>query len=157
MAKLTYQERKRLHKSSFAIPERDAYPIEDESHAIRALGRVATNGTPGEKERVRLAVALHYPHLSHIASYVHPMQVQDRTRNKTVTIYVVRILQYGKWVDYKVYQTPRAANTKCLRINRLNKPDSRGRLSGSYRKSELRQQQAQTGGVNTVVAFQFYE
>lgn len=61
MARLTAKERNALPKSSFAIPEQRAYPIHNESHARDALARVAANGTPDEKRRVRAAVHRRYP------------------------------------------------------------------------------------------------
>ncbi len=61
MARLTYQQRKRLPTSVFAIPERRAYPIHDRAHARNALARVSQHGTPEEKRRVRMAVARRFP------------------------------------------------------------------------------------------------
>lgn len=61
MAKLTTRKRKRLKKSSFAIPSKRAYPIMDRAHAISALSRVAQHGTPTEKAQVRRAVHRKYP------------------------------------------------------------------------------------------------
>lgn len=57
MAKLNKKKRDALPDSAFAIPEKRAYPINDKSHADNALARVAQNGTPEEKRRVRAAVA----------------------------------------------------------------------------------------------------
>ena len=62
MAKLTYKQRKRLRKSSFALPGR-RYPIHDIAHARNALARVAQHGTPSERARVRAAVCKKYPSL----------------------------------------------------------------------------------------------
>lgn len=63
--KLSTAERKRIPKSSFAIPEKapdsGSYPINDKAHARNALSRVAQHGTPEEKARVRRAVAAKYP------------------------------------------------------------------------------------------------
>lgn len=58
--KLTSEQRKRLKKSSFALPG-GRYPIEDASHARNALSRVAQNGTPAEKAKVRAAVKRKFP------------------------------------------------------------------------------------------------
>lgn len=67
MAKLTTKKRKRLKKSSFAIPSKSpgsgSYPIPDISHARNALARVAQHGTPSEKKRVRAKVHKKYPSL----------------------------------------------------------------------------------------------
>ncbi len=70
MAKLTYQKRKEMPKSDFAIPSqkskknpagKGAYPIEDKNHARNALSRVSQFGTPAEKAAVRSKVAKKYP------------------------------------------------------------------------------------------------
>jgi hypothetical protein len=61
MAKLTSKKRHSLPESSFAIPEKRAYPIHDESHARNALARVSQHGSPSEKRRVRAAVRKRYP------------------------------------------------------------------------------------------------
>lgn len=57
-AKLDSKARNKLPSSSFAIPEKRAYPIHDESHARNALARAA--GKP-EEGRVRAAVKKRYP------------------------------------------------------------------------------------------------
>lgn len=61
MAELTTKKRKSLPKESFAIPETRRYPIHDRAHAANALARVAQNGTPEEKARVKAAVCRRYP------------------------------------------------------------------------------------------------
>lgn len=61
MAKLTPKKRKALPKSSFAVPEKDGYPIHDKAHARNALSRVAQHGTPAEKAKVKSAVKRKYP------------------------------------------------------------------------------------------------
>jgi len=63
LAKLTSKKRKRLKSSSFAIPSKRKYPINDISHARNALARVAQHGTPSEKAQVRKAVYKKYPSL----------------------------------------------------------------------------------------------
>jgi hypothetical protein len=55
--------RKKLKKSSFALPEEEKYPIPDIEHARNALARVAQHGTAGEKKKVRAAVEKKYPSL----------------------------------------------------------------------------------------------
>jgi hypothetical protein len=62
MAKLTSQQRKSLPDSAFALPGR-RYPIQDPAHARNALDRVAQNGTPAEKAKVRAAVKRKYPNI----------------------------------------------------------------------------------------------
>lgn len=62
-AELTTKGRNKLKKSSFAIPEQRAYPINDLAHARNALDRVAQNGSPAEQARVRKAVYAKYPAL----------------------------------------------------------------------------------------------
>lgn len=71
MSTLTSSERDRLPSSEFAIPERRAYPIENREHAINALARVAQNGTPSEKTRVRNAVYRRYPDLKRAHQRLH--------------------------------------------------------------------------------------
>ncbi len=65
MARLSYQQRKSLPRSEYAIPERapgpGSYPIPDRAHARNALARVSAYGTPQEKRRVRMAVARRFP------------------------------------------------------------------------------------------------
>lgn len=66
MAKLSYEHRKHMKKSSFAVPsEREGgkggYPIEDKSHARNALARVSQFGSPSEKAEVREKVHKKYP------------------------------------------------------------------------------------------------
>ena len=63
MAKLTTRKRKGLPKTSFAIPEKRKYPINDREHAANALARVTASGTPLEKAKVRKAVCKRYPTL----------------------------------------------------------------------------------------------
>jgi len=63
VATLSTNKRNNLPSSSFAIPEKKAYPIPDESHARNALSRVAQNGTPEEKKRVRAAVKKKFPNI----------------------------------------------------------------------------------------------
>ena len=55
--------RKKLKKSSFALPEEEKDPIPDIDHARNALARVAQHGTPAEKKKVRAAVDKKYPSL----------------------------------------------------------------------------------------------
>ena len=62
-ATLTSEQRKKLPKSAYAIPEKKAYPIHDANHARNALARVAQHGSEEEKARVRAAVKRRYPHI----------------------------------------------------------------------------------------------
>jgi len=73
MARLTTTQRKRLPKSSYALPSkvkkgptgakktRGAYPINDKAHARNALSRVAQHGTPAQKKTVKAKVCKKYP------------------------------------------------------------------------------------------------
>lgn len=63
LSELTTRKRKNLPNTTFAIPEKRAYPIPDESHARNALARVAQHGTPEEKARVRAAVKRKFPNI----------------------------------------------------------------------------------------------
>ena len=60
MAKLTYAKRKKMPAKSFALPGK-RYPVPDAAHARNALARVAQNGTPEEKARVRAVVKRRFP------------------------------------------------------------------------------------------------
>ena len=70
MAKLTTKARKKLKKSSFALPG-ERYPIEDKNHARNALARVAQHGTPAEKAEVRAKVHARYPDIGKKAGRIN--------------------------------------------------------------------------------------
>src|SRR6478609_2278829 len=55
------KERKKLSKSSFALPGKRKYPIPDKAHARNALARVAQFGSKDEKRKVRAAVKKRFP------------------------------------------------------------------------------------------------
>ena len=55
--------RKKLKKGSFALPDERKYPIPDKAHARNALARVAQHGTKDERKKVRAAVEKRYPSL----------------------------------------------------------------------------------------------
>jgi hypothetical protein len=57
------KRRKNLPDSSFAIPSKRKYPINDIAHGRNALARVAQHGTPAEKATVRRKVYSKYPSL----------------------------------------------------------------------------------------------
>lgn len=63
LAELTMKARKRLQPGQFAISQKRAYPIPDESHARNALARVSQFGTPAEKAAVRATVARKFPNI----------------------------------------------------------------------------------------------
>lgn len=52
MAKLTTKKRNALSSSTFALPEKRAYPIPDRSHAIAAKSRAAQFASPAEKKTI---------------------------------------------------------------------------------------------------------
>lgn len=58
--KLDAKERNALPSKDFALPGRK-YPINNESHGRNALSRVAQNGSPEEKKKVRAAVHRKFP------------------------------------------------------------------------------------------------
>lgn len=60
---LTTAGRERIKEKNFALPEKDAYPIHDLTHARNALARVSAYGSPEEKSRVRAKVYSKYPGL----------------------------------------------------------------------------------------------
>ena len=77
--KLTYQQRKRLPDSSFAIPSERKYPIENKAHARNALARVSSFGTRFEKMMVCQAVAQKYPSINEKSCpYFREVQKQIR-------------------------------------------------------------------------------
>lgn len=61
MAKLTAKKRRRMKKSTFALPGKRKYPIPDKAHGRNALARVAQHGTAAEKKKVRAAVKRKFP------------------------------------------------------------------------------------------------
>jgi len=61
MAKLTSKQRNKMAPTTFAIPSKRAYPLNDASHARNALARVSQHGTPAEKAQVRAAVKRKFP------------------------------------------------------------------------------------------------
>lgn len=60
MARLTAKQRGALPAAAFALSGR-RYPINDAGHARNALARVAQNGTPQEKKKVRGKVKQRFP------------------------------------------------------------------------------------------------
>jgi hypothetical protein len=50
--------------NQFALPAQKKYRMDDAAHARNALGRVAQNGTPAEKQQVRAAVARKFPSIN---------------------------------------------------------------------------------------------
>lgn len=74
MAKLTYQRRKKMKKSSFALPGKreggnGGYPIPDKAHARNALARVSQFGTPAQKKEVRAKVHKKFPSIGKKSKY----------------------------------------------------------------------------------------
>jgi hypothetical protein len=69
MAALTAAQRDALPDSAFAIVTGSgankvrSYPIDTANRAVAALARVATNGTPAEKAKVKAAVHRKYPNI----------------------------------------------------------------------------------------------
>ena len=68
MAKLTYQERKSMPASEFALGKKShgpagkgGYPIPDKAHARNALARVSQFGSPEKKAEVRAKVHSKFP------------------------------------------------------------------------------------------------
>ena len=60
---LTTEKRNDLPDSTFAIPDKRKYPINDKSHAQNALARVEQNGTPEEKAKVKSKVHQKFPEM----------------------------------------------------------------------------------------------
>lgn len=63
MARLKARKRKRLPRSSFALPSKKLYPIHDKAHARAALAFSARKDTAGAHATVRRAVLKKYPSL----------------------------------------------------------------------------------------------
>ena len=65
MAKLTAKSRKKLPKSSFAVPSKapksGSYPINDASHARNALARAAQFASPEEQAKIKAKVKKKFP------------------------------------------------------------------------------------------------
>jgi len=62
MARLRADERKRLRSSTFALPGKREFPLEDEEHGRKALQLLPdSHTTPAQKKRVRAAVHRKYP------------------------------------------------------------------------------------------------
>ena len=68
MSRLSAGARKRLPRSSFAVPQKRSasggeggYPVPDSAHARAALSRVSANGSPAEKAAVRRKVKSKFP------------------------------------------------------------------------------------------------
>jgi hypothetical protein len=53
MARLTAEQRNRMPDSTFAVPERRAYPINDKAHARAALRLIGYAHSADEKARIR--------------------------------------------------------------------------------------------------------
>tara|TARA_B100000949_G_scaffold220149_1_gene219885 strand:- start:964 stop:1167 length:204 start_codon:yes stop_codon:yes gene_type:complete len=62
MATLTTKQRKRMKASSFALPGKRAYPINDIAHCRAAL-RLLHNATPAEQKIIRRKVYKKCPSL----------------------------------------------------------------------------------------------
>lgn len=62
MARLSTEERKKLRSSTFALPGKREFPLEDKEHGEKALQLLPNSDTtPKEKARVRAAVHRKYP------------------------------------------------------------------------------------------------
>lgn len=63
MAVITYDQRKRMRSTSFALPKERKYPLIDRQHGIAALARVTQFGSKAEIAKVRKAVYKKFPSL----------------------------------------------------------------------------------------------
>jgi hypothetical protein len=62
MARLKAEERKRLRSSTFALPGKREFPLEDREHGEKALQLLPnSHTTSAEKKRVRAAVHRNFP------------------------------------------------------------------------------------------------
>jgi hypothetical protein len=53
--------RNALKPSTFALPDKRAYPLPDASHARNALARASQNATPAEQATIKSKVAAKFP------------------------------------------------------------------------------------------------
>lgn len=72
--KLSYEQRKKMPKSEFAIPEKRGYPIADKNHARNALARVSQFGSPEEKAKVKSAVHRKFPEIGRASAMSEGMK-----------------------------------------------------------------------------------
>ena len=63
MAKLTGKQRKKLPKSSYALPGKRKYPIPDKAHAKNALARASQNESKATQKKIRAKVTKRFPSL----------------------------------------------------------------------------------------------
>lgn len=63
MAKLTAKQRKKLPKSSFALPGKRKYPLDTKARARNALSRAAQNESKATQKKIRAKVTKRYPSL----------------------------------------------------------------------------------------------
>jgi len=63
VARLSAKKRRRLPRSSFALPSKRAYPIDTKARARAALSYSARRDTVGAASTVRAAVTKRYPSL----------------------------------------------------------------------------------------------
>ena len=63
MAKLTAKQRKKLPKSSFALPGKRKYPVDTKARARNALARAAQNESKATQKKIRAKVTKRYPSL----------------------------------------------------------------------------------------------
>lgn len=63
MAKLTYEKRQRMRKTSFALPKERKYPIDTIARGRNALARVSAYGNRKEQGIVKRKVYAKYPSL----------------------------------------------------------------------------------------------
>ena len=74
MAKLTFVARKKMKRSTFAVPSKreggkGGYPIPDAAHARNALSRVSQFGSASEKAAVRSKVHERFPAIGKAKTY----------------------------------------------------------------------------------------
>ena len=91
-AVLKAKQRKSLPTVSFAIPDKKAYPIQDEAHARNALARVAQHGSEEEKKQVRAAVKRRYPNIN-LQEEQHPPDAGDNAEGGDVVSELLEALR----------------------------------------------------------------
>ena len=63
MARLSAAERRKLPQSDFALPEKDAYPVDTENRGKSALSRAKQFASPEEQGRIIAKVKSKFPRM----------------------------------------------------------------------------------------------
>jgi hypothetical protein len=75
MAKLTYEQRKKMSSKEFVFPDEKAYPIPDEAHGRNALARASQHENGARLAKVVNAVRRKFPNIE-----IDPMLLRKARR-----------------------------------------------------------------------------